>query len=105
MIYANMESTNASYRLIDTLGNRKKHVRHLAILDHYTARTKCNRSIQCFSTADNVSYFYIDGSRYSHPCRTCLPAEYAAMGETKCGVDIMTTKTDKPKYERNIVTM
>lgn len=71
-----MEPANENYRLIDTLGNREHHVRHLAIISGYAARTKCNRSVWSFTTADQVSYFYTNGERYSHPCRTCLPAEY-----------------------------
>jgi hypothetical protein len=63
---------------IDSRGKKKKHVRHLATITRYKARTKCNRLIIAFWTADQVSYFYTDGSRYSHPCRICLPDDYAA---------------------------
>jgi hypothetical protein len=62
---------------IDSRGNRKKHIRHLATVEGCNARTKCNRLILDFWTADQVSYFFTDGSRYSHPCRICLPEDYA----------------------------
>jgi hypothetical protein len=68
---------------IDTRGNRKKHIRHLASVDGPTARTNCKRTIRDFWTADNVSYFYTDKSRYSYPCRICLPEDYKQMIEAE----------------------
>lgn len=65
--------------LIDSNGNRKRHTRHVVVtIDREGARTVCNRTVKSYWEADQVSYFYTDGSRYSHPCRTCLPKGYAA---------------------------
>jgi hypothetical protein len=62
--------------VIDTSGS-KKHIRHLTkaqIGD--SVKTQCGRIIKYFWDASQVSYFYTDGSRYSMPCRRCLPEDY-----------------------------
>src|SRR5262245_21339482 len=64
---------------IDSKGNRKRHTRHVAVeVTREGAKTKCNRLIKSYWEAEQTGYFYTDGSRYAHPCRTCLPDEYGA---------------------------
>jgi hypothetical protein len=69
--------------LIDSLHNKKKHIRHEAV--RFTpggwAHTRCGRKLIYYTNADNLSWLYTDGTRYAWPCRVCLPDEYAESAE------------------------
>lgn len=66
---------NTEFVKIDTI-RTNNHVRHIASIDERGwAHTKCGRRVIMFFRAEQTSYFYTDGSRYSKPCPYCLPEE------------------------------